>query len=644
MNSIILKNLDLTEIIKNNSLLTIKELLNKVNYNLDNLFIDRFWNNIKDDKWIYLDNDLILWLGYKELNKGKENILRILKKYNKENEDYKILNNTEFDINNFCSPQTIEQNLNEEKRGAHNKQYIILSPDCFKELCMYVGTNKSKEIKKYYIQLEKVFKFYLEYQNEYRKFELENTINEQKAELENTIKNTKIDKHKYLIEKFNCKQCVYVIEININSLERLIKIGSTKNIKKRIEAMKSAYMCECILLDIYECENNYREIEQYMLSNEEIRNNLYKEKINNTMPKEIIKLSDDFNYDQLLHIIKNNIKKNIYLNPVQLLEKQKMDLVNRLLDNGYNPNLFENFTINITVTDIGITKDETKKVECCKYTNETEQEYEIKSENNIEEEIINEFYKNKQSDISEQENLDTNKSVNEDIEEESVNEEESKNFSFKIKNTRGRKIQKINPNNLDIVIQIYDSMIHVLRSNDGIVYSKGCIQQAIKNNTLYKGFRWCFVEKYEDPNISKAQPTNNIISSRITEPIAKMNESKTEIIDIYNSQEECFLNNGLTKSKLKELISFNKLYHNVYFIKISDCDSDILHKYNIGNSLFKKQTKSKSVIAINPLTKEETIFKTISEIPIKLGGTSCSINSAIKNKTIYNGYFWKTSN
>ena len=80
MNSIILKNLDLTEIIKNNSLLTIKELLNKVNYNLDNLFIDRFWNNIKDDKWIYLDNDLILWLGYKDIKHGKEQIIKLIKK------------------------------------------------------------------------------------------------------------------------------------------------------------------------------------------------------------------------------------------------------------------------------------------------------------------------------------------------------------------------------------------------------------------------------------------------------------------------------------------------------------------------------------------------------------------------------------
>ena len=89
------------------------------------------------------------------------------------------------------------------------------------------------------------------------------------------------------------------------------------------------------------------------------------------------------------------------------------------------------------------------------------------------------------------------------------------------------------------------------------------------------------------------------------------------------------------------IIINNTLYHNVYFLKITNCNQKILHKYNINNSLFKKQTKSKSIIAINPLTKEEILFKTISEIPIKLGGTECSINSAIKNKTIYNGYYWK---
>jgi hypothetical protein len=135
MSIITLKNIDLNSIIKEDfKLLTIKELLNKINYNLNNIYIDRFWYSIKDDKWIYLDNELILWLEYKDIKCGKEFILRLLKLHFQENVDYKILNNTEFDINNFCFTLKVEQNINEEKRGAHNKQYITVSPDCFKEL------------------------------------------------------------------------------------------------------------------------------------------------------------------------------------------------------------------------------------------------------------------------------------------------------------------------------------------------------------------------------------------------------------------------------------------------------------------------------------------------------------------------------
>ena len=102
MNTITLKNINIQDLAKNNNnLLTVKELLNKCNYNLDNIYIDRFWYNIKDDKWIYLDNELILWLEYKEIKHGKEQIIKLMKKYFIENEDYKILSNSEFNINNF---------------------------------------------------------------------------------------------------------------------------------------------------------------------------------------------------------------------------------------------------------------------------------------------------------------------------------------------------------------------------------------------------------------------------------------------------------------------------------------------------------------------------------------------------------------
>jgi len=112
-------------------------------------------------------------MEYKDIRIGKQQITQFLNKYFKENEDYKILNNNDFDINNFCFAHKAAKNNDEEKRGLHNKHYITVYPDYFKELCMHVGTKKSKEIKKYYIELEKIFKFYLEYQNQYKELLLE---------------------------------------------------------------------------------------------------------------------------------------------------------------------------------------------------------------------------------------------------------------------------------------------------------------------------------------------------------------------------------------------------------------------------------------------------------------------------------------
>jgi hypothetical protein len=126
MSIINLKNIELNNIINlDNSILTIKELLNSINYNLDNLYIDRFWDSIQNDKWIYLDNELILWLEYKDMKIGKEKIIKFLKRHFIENEDYKILNHTEFNINNFCFTAAEEQNLNEEKRGVRNNNLIF---------------------------------------------------------------------------------------------------------------------------------------------------------------------------------------------------------------------------------------------------------------------------------------------------------------------------------------------------------------------------------------------------------------------------------------------------------------------------------------------------------------------------------------
>jgi hypothetical protein len=265
MSSLLLKNINLINIIDINSkLLTIKELLKHVNYDINSIYIDQFWDNIEHDKWIYIDNELILWLDYKDIKRGKEFIIRILKQYFKESDDYKILNNSEFVLEDFCSTFKVEQNINEEKRGAHNKQYIIVSPDCFKELCMHVGTSRSKEIKKYYIELEKIFKFYLQYQSKYQ--ELENKKIQE--ELENKDKELTEEKKKNIKHTFRLIQerllelneYIYIAASKNSAELNRFKIGMTKYIDTRISNYNTGrsdddefyyiYIMKC-----YDCES-----------------------------------------------------------------------------------------------------------------------------------------------------------------------------------------------------------------------------------------------------------------------------------------------------------------------------------------------------------------------------------------------------
>ena len=332
MNKIILKNIDINDILhKNDNLLTIKELLTKIKYDINNIYIDQFWDNISDDKWIYIDNELILWLDYKDINKGKEKIIKFLKSNFILEDDYKILSNVEYNNStknnySFCSPAAGKQNINEEKRGAHNKQYIIISPDCFKELCMLVGTLKSKEIKKYYIELEKIFKFYLQYQARYQELknlETQEKLENKNAELEKNKQNTMIITENMILS-YNGKSVVYVAIIGENK----IKFGITNKIIERVKQHKKNFeRFEIVYISI--CLNNL-EIESLLKDYAKENNKLRNQVINDHNYTELIDINENFTIEMVINKINENCQ-------IQYDYRTLLDKYNTL--QGYNEEL-----------------------------------------------------------------------------------------------------------------------------------------------------------------------------------------------------------------------------------------------------------------------------------------------------------------
>lgn len=80
--------------------LTIREFIDQRNDNIDALYVDKFWQSISDDKWIYVGDEMLSWMGYEESteeSKPKWRYLHLLKSSHvKENEDYKYLTSSEF--------------------------------------------------------------------------------------------------------------------------------------------------------------------------------------------------------------------------------------------------------------------------------------------------------------------------------------------------------------------------------------------------------------------------------------------------------------------------------------------------------------------------------------------------------------------
>jgi len=358
----------------------------------------------------------------------------------------------------------------------------------------------------------------------------------------------------------------------------LIKIGSSQDINVRKLDLKRVYG-SCTFLDIFDGTTDFREIEQHILC--KIKDYLYKGLINGHSSKEVVLLkTHTFNYNQLLTIVTNEIK-NFTNKEVELRklnnEEKKIDLINRLIDR------------NLTYEQI--------------------------------DKLIN--YKNE----------DIIKPIQERKSIQNV-----KNTGTIVK--KGRKIQVINPDNLNFIVKVYDSMIFALRDTEHN-YDKHSIQNACKKHTIYKEFRWLFVEHGQNPNIVKD-----------IKPTVKSNQPDLDIILQLNSSKTCVLDNyyGITliKNKFKvslprlhKIINNNILFNDSYFVKINDCPVELLNNYKEKNDLvIRTNSKSKKVKQINILSNEEITYKSISEASVKFGTTHKSITNCIKNNTNLNGYRW----
>ncbi len=187
-----------------------EEFLKKFS-DVPNGFIDDFFhiaNENYDDSELSIDFDMVVnWIDVR-----KDNLKRLLVENFSENHDYII---------------HIIKRKNQKNNGYHIREDIFITPDCFKELCMLSQTSKAKEVRRYYLSIERLIKQYHRYIQEklYQKINLLETNQKPKVNINGGVI--------YFFRALN--------QIKIDELEDdLYKIGKTKNSKKRFTNYNSS--------------------------------------------------------------------------------------------------------------------------------------------------------------------------------------------------------------------------------------------------------------------------------------------------------------------------------------------------------------------------------------------------------------------
>lgn len=555
-----------------------KELNNYITiyYNqIDNIYIDKFWSSINNKHWIYVDDVLIEWIGYKKDN-GKFKYTNLIKENFKENIDYKTYNYD--DINKiFHSP--LEENENykeilmfkEKLKEVHNRTlHLILSPKCFKKSLMMIRTEKANSIRDYYVDIEEICLEFNKYLLENNKKELKN----KNKELENKDLESKKKVEITLRDSFNKRCVVYLIKVIIDD-EIIYKFGYTDDIVTRLRTHKNHISDDIELIYCIESKDN-KMLEKLLIDYLEQYKFRIKRIIGGRQQTELLKVND-------IQMIKNKL---IELN--NDVENEKLLIVklkNKIID-------LENENVNLK-KQLLLKDDEIVN----KLKNKIE---------NLEKELLD--YK-----------LDENHENKPFIENKDI---------VKDRIHKKRQVDKIDPTTLNI-IATYDCINSVITKNPEYGYNS--IYRSIKNNNVYKNFRWNYTGE-------QINPTNKIIlEAKKIERVIQLDKNK-QFVKTYKTKSELCKLLHIGVVKLNKYIEEEKILNEFYYVNESSYDG------NISDNEEYEIFSSKQIRETNIETNEIIIYKSMKELYEKRGIARCTLRKYIKNDKICDKYKWEYVN
>jgi len=202
--------------------------------------------------------------------------------------------------------------------------------------------------------------------------------------------------------------------------------------------------------------------------------------------------------------------------------------------------------------------------------------------------------------------------------------------------TLGPRLQKINPETLQL-IKVYETVSECMREDSK--NKRPSIEKAIHENIVYNGYRWAYVERELDPNIiTNLQPTKTTKLQSLGY-IAKLNASKTQILNVYLDRKTAAIKNNYQSSSALDNPVKNGTVTNGHFYMLYDkCEDDLKNAFSLQDPILYKDGVGQYDGQNNLIREFVCKYDCIKSLQM----SDKTLAKALDKDISYNGYYYRS--
>jgi ribosomal 50S subunit-associated protein YjgA (DUF615 family) len=144
--------------------------------------------------------------------------------------------------------------------------------------------------------------------------------------------------------------------------------------------------------------------------------------------------------------------------------------------------------------------------------------------------------------------------------------------------TLGPRLQKIHPDTLELV-KVYESVSEAMKENPDI--KRPSMNKAVRENTVYHGYRWLLVDRDLDPNVIHDIFPTKKVRPQVVGYIAQLNGDKTKILNVYIDRKTAAQLNGHESSGLDIPVKKSTISRGFYYKLYDDCDEELRETFEL---------------------------------------------------------------